>query len=125
MKTTDEVINFLSGYDIKVSDLALKLRTFLFKILPDIQEELDVKARIIGYGYGSKYSETICAMILSKSGLKLGFYKGASLPDPHKLLAGSGKVHKYAEIKTPEDINSAGLKKLILAALSAYRQRTK
>ena len=79
MSNSADVINFFSNYDEKVSSLTLELRGFLFKSLPDIQEQLDLSARIIGYGYGPKYSDTICTIILSKKGVKLGFYKGSQL----------------------------------------------
>ena len=105
--------------------LALALREYLIKNLPNIQEQLDIKARLIGYGYGPKYADTICVMILSKTGIKLGFYKGTELPDPAKLFKGSGKVHKHVEIKTVSDIKSADFKELLLAALKGYKERMK
>jgi len=120
-----EILQFLLSYDDKVSGLAIPLRDFLLKKLPDIQEQLDKPARIIGYGYGPKYSDTICVIIPSKKGLKLGFNKGSELPDPMKLLTGTGKVHKYAEIKSAKDIDSSALKKLLLNALKAYKLRSK
>jgi hypothetical protein len=125
MTNPDNILTFLYSYDEKVTTLALTLRDFLFKILPNVQEQLDITARIIGYGYGPKYSNTICVMILSKSGLKLGFYKGSLLPDPSKLLTGLGKVHKHVVIKSGKDIKSSGLKKLLSEALKEYKIRNK
>jgi hypothetical protein len=124
MAEKNESIDFLLGYDDKVSGLAISLRDLLFKTLPNIQEQLDKPAKIIGYGYGPKYVDSVCAIIPSKKGLKLGFYKGTELPDPHKLLTGSGKVHRYVEIKSAEDIKSSSLKKLIAEALKFYKRRT-
>lgn len=95
------------------------------KNLPNIQKQPDTGGRLIGYGYGPKYSDTIYVMIFSKKGLKLGFYKGTELPDPAKLLKGSGKVHKHAEIKSVSDIKSGDFKKLLLSAIKAYKERTK
>src|SRR5260221_13149349 len=125
MSNSSDVINFLSNYDEKVSSLALGLRDFLFKTLPNIQEQLDIPARIIGYGYGPKYADTICAIILSKKGIKLGFYKGTELPDPSKILTGSGKIHKHVVINSNTDVKSPPLKKLISAALKSYKNRSK
>ena len=123
MAEKNEIIDFLLNYDDKVSCLAIPLRDLLLKILPGIKEQLDKPARIIGYGYGPKYIDTICAMIPSKKGLKLGFYKGTELPDPDKLLKGSGKVHKYVEICSDKDIKSPALKKLLNEALKFYKKR--
>ena len=123
MSISSEVINFLSNYDESVSSLALELREFLFKTLPDVQEQLDIPARIIGFGYGPKYSDSICAIIFSKKGIKLGLNKGSELPDPAKILTGSGKVHKYVVIGSAADIKSPALKKLLVEAFKAYKKR--
>jgi hypothetical protein len=120
---SDEITNFLSTYPPHVSTLAEALHTFLLKNLPGISEQLDSSAKIIGYGYGTGYKDMICAIILSRKGIKLGFNKGSELPDPKKLLTGSGKVHKYVEIKSDEDIKSKALKKLLQEAVKSYKLR--
>jgi hypothetical protein len=78
---------------------------------------------MIAYCYGQKYSEMICTIIPSKKGLKLGFYKGVDLPDPTNLLEGTGKLSRYIEIISDEQIKSPALKKLIKSALAAYKKR--
>jgi len=123
MAEKDEITDFLLAYDNKVSGIAIPLRELLLKTLPNIQEQLDIPARIIGYGYGPKYIDNLCAIIPSKKGVKLGFYKGTELPDPNKLLTGTGKVHKYVEIKSDKDIKSPALKKLLNEALKFYKRR--
>ncbi len=65
----------------------------------------------------------ICTIIPSKKGLKLGFYRGIDLPDPDKLLEGNGKISRYVEIKSEEQISSAAIRKLIANALAAYKKR--
>jgi hypothetical protein len=61
---------------------------------------------------------------MSKKGVKLGFYKGGELPDPRHLLTGSGKVHKYVEIKSGQDISNPALQDLLEQAIQAHRKRT-
>lgn len=114
----EEICNKYPG---KVSDLAFSLRSFLFKHLPDIAEYIDNTANLAGYGYGSGYKDTLVSMIFSKKGLKLGFYKGATLPDPAKLLKGTGKVHKYVEFMSLDDISNPAFLKLLKEALKTYR----
>jgi len=122
--TTDKKIDeFLSGYSEEVFTNALKLREILFANLPNIIEQIDIPAKMIAYCYGQKYSEMICTIIPSKKGLKLGFYKGADLPDPDKLLEGTGKISRYVEIRLVEQIKSPALKKLIQSALETYKKR--
>ena len=119
---TVTIEDILSKYPENVSTLALKLRQFLLNQLKGITEQPDTSANIIGYSFGTGYKEMICTIILSKKGVKLGFYKGTELPDPGKLLTGSGKVHKYVEIKSTQDINTE-LKNLLEEALKMYKKR--
>ena len=123
MKANNEINLFLSQYDEQVFGNALKLREVLFATLPDIIEQIDIPARMIAYCYGQKYSEMICTIIPSKKGLKLGFYRGTDLPDPGNLLKGTGKISRYVDIESIEQVKSASLKNLIKSALTAYRQR--
>ena len=123
MTVNKEIDLFLSQYDEQVFEKALKLREVLFSNLPGIVEQVDIPAKMIAYCYGQKYSEMICTIIPSKKGVKLGFYKGTDLPDPDKLLEGTGKISRYIDIKSIEQVKSASLMNLIKNALTAYRQR--
>jgi hypothetical protein len=123
MKEDKKVNSFLSQYDEQVFSKALKLREVLFANLPDIIEQIDITAKMIAYCYGQKYAEMICTIIPSKKGLKLGFYKGTKLPDPDNLLEGTGKISRYVDIKSVEQIKSSSLKNLLVNALAAYKQR--
>jgi hypothetical protein len=122
MTTAEDI---LSKYDEKVSKLGFQLRDFLLTELKEIIEYPDGPANIIGYGFGPGYKQLLCTIIPSKKGIKLGFYKGSELPDPKKLLTGSGKVHRYAEIKSENDVKDPAIKKLIDEALKAYHRRVK
>ncbi len=115
--------NILSVYEEKIAALGLQLREFLFSELKDIKEEVDATANIIGYNYGKGYKNLICVILPSKKGIKLGFYKGSELPDPGKLLKGTGKVHRFVEIKSSQDMNNPALKRLLKEAVAAYTIR--
>jgi hypothetical protein len=80
-------------------------------------------ARLISYAYGPGYKGTVCTLILSKTGIKLGLIGGATLPDPEGLLAGSGKVHRHVQLSAPEDLRRPGLKQLVLEASAVCRKR--
>ena len=115
--------NFLSQYDEKVIKNALLLRKILLKNLPGILEQIDLPAKMIAYCYGQKYVDLICVLIPSKKGLKLGFNRGIELDDPYKLLEGIGKISRYVQIKSSEQITSSSLKKLLANALNIYKQK--
>jgi hypothetical protein len=124
MESDAEIEAFLSHYNPQVTINALKLREVLLASLPEIIEQIDIPAKMIAYCYGQKYSELICVIIPSKKGLKLGFNRGTELPDPEKLLEGSGKISRYVQIKSEQQVHSSALKKLISSALALYGERS-
>jgi len=123
MDMQDNINNFLSNYSDEVRTNAQKLREMLLSALPDIIEQVDLPAKMIAYCYGQKYSDMICVVIPSKKGLKLGFSRGVELPDPDKLLEGTGKISRYVVITSEKQIKSAAIKKLVINAFELYSQR--
>ncbi|WP_316810449.1 DUF1801 domain-containing protein [Pedobacter heparinus] len=120
-----EPLVFLQQYPEQVFSHARQLREVLLANLPNITEQVDLPAKMVAYVYAQKYADMVCVIIPSKKGLKLGFYKGAELPDPDQLLQGSGKISRYVVIKDQKDIYSGPLKKLITHALAACKQRSR
>lgn len=112
--------DFLHQYPESVIQNAIKTRAIILETLPDIQEQLDIPARMIAFVYGQRYVDMICTLIPSKKGLKLGFYKGVDLPDPENLLEGTGKISRYIDIKKLEDIKEEAIKTLLEEAYKAY-----
>ncbi|RYD58977.1 MAG: DUF1801 domain-containing protein [Sphingobacteriales bacterium] len=119
----NELDSLLSAYPAHVQELVELLRTFIKARIKGIEETPDLPAKIIGYGFSNEYIDSICTIILSQKGIKLGFYKGTLLPDPAGLLEGTGKVHKYVAIKSATDIENPALEKLLLDAYDAYLER--
>ncbi len=114
---------FLAAYPPEVREVVLAARSILDRALPGAAETLDEADRLIGYGYGPGYKGLVCTLILSRSGVKLGLAHGAELPDPKRLLQGSGKVHRYVQLESIADLRRPGLKALLKAALTAWRKR--
>ena len=114
---------FLGSYPSDVRALALEARRLIRQILTDVEESVDASAPVIGYGYGAGYRGLVCTLILSKSGVKLGLARGSELADPHGLLAGSGKFHRYVQLRAATDLRKAGVRQLIKASHVAARKR--
>jgi Domain of unknown function (DU1801) len=92
-------------------------------MIPDITERVDVKARIIGYGYGPKYADMVCMIMPTRTGVNLGIAYAMELPDPNTLLEGTGKLHRHAKLKNKSDLESTALKSLLKAAIAAADAR--
>ncbi len=117
--------DLLEQYPSGVQETVYAARRVVFSVLPGACEVVDVKARVIGYGYGTGYRDMICTLILSKRGVKLGLVGGASLPDPQCLMEGEGKVHRHVPLASAEDLGRKGLRPLLRAALAASRKRSR
>jgi hypothetical protein len=114
---------FFAPYTPEMRLLALKVRALVLDLLPDVQEQIDAPAKIIGYGFGPKYQDTICVIMPAKGWVSLGLYRATELPDPDGLLQGTGKIHRHVKLKAEQDVDSPALRALLHAALDAYRQR--
>lgn len=77
-----DVTDLLAPYSPEVRSLAMEARSFVFKMLPKILEQVDANARIIGYGYGPKCADMVCMLMPTKAGVNLGIAYAMELPDP-------------------------------------------
>ena len=57
------------------------------------------------------------------SHVNVGFFQGASLPDPARLLLGSGKRMRHVKLTTETPTDGAALTRLIEAAYSDIKSR--
>jgi hypothetical protein len=57
------------------------------------------------------------------SHVTVGFFQGASLPDPDRLLQGTGKFMRHVKVKPGTAANAAALRRLIEAAYSDIKAR--
>ena len=57
------------------------------------------------------------------SHVNVGFYQGASLPDPGRLLQGSGKFMRHVKMRPNAPIDSAALRRLIETAYEDIKAR--
>ena len=55
--------------------------------------------------------------------VNIGFYRGASLPDPSGLLEGAGKLMRHVKIKPGRAVNEAAIIALITAAYDDMKER--
>ena len=125
MSTSQHVEAFLSAYPEQVQETASAARQLLKDMLPGAAETVDESAKLLGYSYGPGYKGVIFTLIMSKTGVKLGICRGAELPDPKRLMAGAGKVHRHVQLRSVDDIKRPGLKQLMKAAVSAWRKRNR
>jgi len=57
------------------------------------------------------------------SHVNVGFFQGAALPDPSRLLQGAGKFMRHVKLKPGTPANTAALSRLIHAAYLDIKER--
>jgi len=125
VSTSQHVDAFLSAYPEQVKETASAARQLLKDLLPGVAETVDKSAKLLGYSYGPGYKGLLFTLIMSQTGVKLGIFRGAELPDPKHLMAGAGKVHRHVQLRSVDDLERPGLNQLLKAALSAWRKRNR
>jgi hypothetical protein len=109
---------FLTSYSPDVQELAQKARDLILDVIPDAIEQLDPSANLIGYGYDRTYKGLICGITLHKAHVNLMFARGATLPDPAGLLAGTGKRARHVKLQQPSDLQNPALRTLLETAVA-------
>jgi hypothetical protein len=72
----------------------------------------------IGYGPTERPSDAIVSMAAGASGVGLCFIYGAKLPDPHKLLLGSGNQTRFIRLESVDILARPEVESLIAAAIA-------
>jgi len=107
------VAELLKPYSPEVRKLALATRSLVLKVIPKAIEQVDPKAKLIGYGFGPSYKDMICSLMPAKGWVTLGIGWGVELPDPQKLLEGTGKVHRHVKLRSESDVEAPALAVLL------------
>ena len=110
---------FLEPYDREVRDLALKLRALVIEEMAPCYENIydAYSAVAIGYGTSERLSDGVCHIAVYSKHVNLGFNDGAHLPDPKKILAGTGKSIRHVTFRTAADLAQPHIRSYLQRAL--------
>ena len=102
--------------------MAAQAREILAKVramLPGAVEMVydNYYALVIGFCPVERASAVIASVAVYPNHINLCFFAGDRLPDPQRLLRGSGKVTRYVRLDTSEILDQAPVKALIRAAV--------
>jgi hypothetical protein len=110
---------FIDKFDPSHRALIRDVRKALRKRLPSANELVydNYNFFVIGYSTTERPSDSIVSMAAGASGVGLCFpYCGARLPDPHKLLLGSGSKNRFIRLESASVLDRPAVKALITAA---------
>ena len=76
-------------------------------------------ALAIGFGPDDRASHIINSIAVYSNWINLYFFAGDSLPDPERLLQGSGTMVRHIRISSVDDLDRPAVKALMAAAVRA------
>lgn len=106
-----------------IGKIARRLRKLIAEVHPDAIEVPRPSEQHASYGLGLNNASGIYGYICPlKDYVRLGFYLGGELPDPEKLLEGSGKRLRHIKIYSLQEAEDPAVRALVEAAV-AHRKK--
>jgi hypothetical protein len=114
---------FLAKYSAEVGALArvgfAKMRARLRGAIELVYDNYNALA--VGFSPTERTSDAIFSIALWPRWVSLFFLQGAGLPDPQRLLKGSGKVARHIVLHNADDLDSPAVQDLVASALERAR----
>jgi hypothetical protein len=109
---------FLSKFDPAVAKQMKSARAALHKRFPTAIEQVydNYNFFVIGFCTTERTSDCIVSLAASAKGVALSFYRGATLPDPHRILLGSGKQNRFIRLESAKTLSDPKVKALLTVA---------
>lgn len=127
--SASEIRALMASWPAPLRPLALELRARVLDVAPEVAEKEAFHA-LCYYKPHAPYGAiggNVCLVALKDGRLEIAFLHGASLPDPERLMQGTGKAKRRVPIATSRDVARSALAALIRAAVaydpSAARSR--
>ena len=113
------LLTYLAPYDPHVSSLALALRDIVLEEAPAAIESLvNGYAVSIGFSFtGKPLKDGFCHVVTYADHVNLGFNRGAQLPDPNGLLAGTGKSIRHLTFRNHDELERPATRRFLQAAI--------
>ncbi|MGP0073756.1 MAG: DUF1801 domain-containing protein [Bryobacteraceae bacterium] len=112
------LLGFLEAYDRHIADLALALREIVLEAAPDASESIyQVYTVAIWFGFSGKMKDMFCYIATNAGHVNLGFPRGATLPDPNRVLEGDGKSLRHIKFRSRRDVERPFVRRYIQAAI--------
>ena len=115
-----QLAGFIAKFDPAIRKLARNARAVLRKRLPTAVELVydNFQALAIGYCPTERMSDCILSLAIFPRGVSLSFFYGATLPDPHGILEGSGNQNRFVRLESAETLLRPDVEALIAAAIA-------
>jgi len=113
-----QLIGLLEAYDRPIIDLALALREIILEEVPEASESIyQVYTVAIWFGFSEKMKNMFCYIATTARHINLGFPRGSTLPDPHRVLEGDGKTMRHIKFANQRDLERSFVRSYIRTSI--------
>ena len=111
---------FVSKFDAKDQKLIRAVRRAMRKRLPTANELVydNYNFFVVGYSPTPRPSDAIVSIAARANGVGLCFIHGASLPDPKRILQGSGNQTRFIRLESASVLSRPEVEALMVAAIA-------
>jgi hypothetical protein len=117
---TKDLSKFLKPFSVEIREIVFWLREFVWDLYPDCNELIYDNYNAVAFGWSitDRVGHTFCSIAVGRSSknIHFGFYYGAEISDPEKLLIGKGNQYRYLLVKNKNDFPKTYIKKLLKEA---------
>ena len=110
-----QLASFIAKFSPEIAALAQSILAAMRKRYPTAIELVydNYNALAIGFGPNEKASQAIFSIAVFPRWVSLFFLQGAGLPDPDRILQGSGNVAKHIRLPSAGTLNELSVKNLM------------
>ena len=110
----------IARFDPALQKVVRAARTKLRKRMPAAVELVydNYNALAIGFGSSEKRGDWIVSLAVYARGVNLYFVYGIALPDPHRLLQGSGNQGRFVRLESAAMLDRPEIEALLEAAIA-------
>ena len=111
---TERVQAWLETFPVEKKPTINNLRRLISSVAPEAHESIYHGA--LGYGPTDAGFDRILYITVFETHINLGFFYGGFLPDPERLLIGSGKRMRHIKIRSLQESENPALTSLLAQA---------
>jgi len=114
-----QLLSYLASYDPHISDLTLAVREMVLDEAPEAIESVSRGYAVaIGFSFtGKPLKDGFCHIVTYSTHVNLGFNRGALLPDPNRVLKGTGKAIRHISIRNQGELDPPFVRRYLQAAI--------
>jgi len=119
-----QLAEFIGRYMPEIAARANEILAAMRRRLPPSVELVydNYNALVVGFGPTDCASDAVFSIVLYPRWVTLFFLHGATLPDPSKVLKGSGKIVRHVVLDSAADLDKPAIRKLMDRALAACEE---